>query len=198
LEVKGDLPVLKLPERGKTGLRPDYELARAKERAAGIEQGLAAARRVPDVTAGLFAAREAQQVNNSGRERTGFFGLRFSVPLPLWNKNEGEIAEKAASAARAKSATEALVLQIDGETGTAWREMEANASIVAETKEKLLPLAAQQVADLDKAYKEGQVELLTLLRAREQQIELQSVVLDAERDFHLARIRHQSAIGGQP
>jgi cobalt-zinc-cadmium efflux system outer membrane protein len=136
-----------------------------------------------------------QDVTPGNRERTGFLGFRISIPLPFWNRNEGEIAEKAAAAERARLESEALAMQINGEAGTARKEMEANASIVRETRDSLLPLAAQQAAELQKAYETGQAELLSVLRAREQGLQLESAALNAERDFHLARIRYESATG---
>ena len=38
-------------------------------------------------------------------------------------------------------------------------------------------------------------DLLTVLRAREQRLQLEAAALDAIRDFHLAKIRYESAIG---
>ena len=39
----------------------------------------------------------------------------------------------------------------------------------------------------------GQTDLLTVLRAGEQRLQLEASALDAERDFHLARIRYEAA-----
>jgi cobalt-zinc-cadmium efflux system outer membrane protein len=91
--------------------------------------------------------------------------------------------------------SEALALQINGEAGTARQEMETNASIVRETRDSLLPLAMQQTAEMQKAYEAGQADLLSVLRAREQRLQLESAALNAERDFHLARIRYEAATG---
>jgi hypothetical protein len=66
---------------------------------------------------------------------------------------------------------------------------------MARSKETLLPLVLQQTDRLEKAYESGQTDLLTVLRAREQRLQLEAAVLDATRDFHLARIRYEAAIG---
>jgi cobalt-zinc-cadmium efflux system outer membrane protein len=73
--------------------------------------------------------------------------------------------------------------------------MEANVKLARETKDTLLPLVMQQTDRLESAYKSGQADLLMVLRAREQRLQLESAVLDATRDFHLARIRYESAVG---
>jgi cobalt-zinc-cadmium efflux system outer membrane protein len=148
-----------------------------------------------DVSAGFFASREQQDVTPRHTERTGFVGFHFSIPLPFWNRNQGEIAEKAATAERALLESEALAAQITGEADTARREMQANAALATDTRDKLLPLVIEQTSKLEKAYESGQADLLAVLRARDQRLQLESAALDAMRDFHLARIRYESATG---
>ncbi len=73
--------------------------------------------------------------------------------------------------------------------------MQANAALARETRGTLLPLVQEQTAKLEKAYESGQTDLLTVLRAREQRLQLEAAALDAARDFHLARIRYEAATG---
>ena len=56
-------------------------------------------------------------------------------------------------------------------------------------------IVIEQTGKLEKAYESGQADLLTILRAREQRLQLEAAALDAVRDFHLARIRYVTAIG---
>lgn len=193
LQLSGSLTTTTLPSGMNWHRRPDYLLAQTKSEAAQTEADLARARRWQDMSAGFFAAREQQDVAARTTERTGFVGFRISIPLPLWNRNQGEIAEKAASAERARLEQEALASQITSEADTARREMEANAALLRETRDQLLPLVIEQTTKLEKAYEAGQTDLLTLLRARDQWLELESGALDAARDFHLARIRFEAA-----
>lgn len=196
LNLSGDLPALVVPGMGAGWMqRADYQLAQTKIAAARTDTDLAKARRMPDVKAGLFASREMQDVTPTNRERTGFLGFRISIPLPFWNRNQGEIAEKTASAERARLESEALGKQIISEAETARREMQANADLAHETRDKLLPLVIEQTDKLEKAYEQGQSNLLTVLRAREQRLQLEAAALDAVRDFHLARIRYEAATG---
>ncbi len=195
LQISGDLPRLSLPAIAQWSARPDYQLAQTRIAAASTDKDLARARRIPDVTAGFFAAREMQDVTPDDRERTGFVGFRISIPLPFWNRNQGEIAEKTAAAERAQLESAALAVQINGEAGTARKEMETNASIVRETQDTLLPLAVEQSTEVQKAYEAGQADLLTVLRTRDQRLQLEAAILNAVRDFHLARIRYEAAVG---
>lgn len=190
LVIRGDLPALVMPGVTPWQHRADYQLAQTKITAAQTDVALANAKRTQDVSAGLFTAQEKQQGVN-----TGYVGFRFSIPLPFWNRNQGEIAEKNAAAERRRLETEALGKQIASEADTARKEMQANADLARETRDKLLPLVIEQTQKLEKAYEAGQTDLLTVLRARDQRLQLEAAALDAARDFHLARIRYESATG---
>lgn len=193
LTVTGGLPAAAMPAKTYWGARPDYQLARTKEAAAQTEIDLAKARKWNDISAGLVADIEREEGYRSGLENTGFIGFRVSVPLPFWNKNEGEIAEKQAAATRANLETKALVSGITNQIEATRAEMAANAQLANETRTKLLPLVVEQTNKLEKAYETGQADLLTILRAREQKLLLEAAALDATRDFHLARIRYEAA-----
>ncbi len=192
LELTGNLTPL-LPSTRAWQNRPDYQLARTKSEAAQTEAQLAKAKRWQDLSAGFFASREQQDVSPRHTERTGFIGFFIRVPLPLWNRNQSEIAEKTIHAERARLEQLALAHQITNEAETAHQEMQANAALLRETRDQLLPLVLEQTRKLEKAYEAGQTDLLTLLRARDQRLELESGALDAACHFHLARIRYEAA-----
>jgi cobalt-zinc-cadmium efflux system outer membrane protein len=73
--------------------------------------------------------------------------------------------------------------------------MAAHAGLAAEIRNTLLPAIREQSERLERAYKTGETDLISVLRAREQQLELEAAVLDSSRDFHLARVRYEAAIG---
>lgn len=195
LILRGELPALATPSAASWRRRADFQLAQTKIIAAETAADLAKSKRLQDVSAGFFSAQEMQDQSNGQRERTGFVGFRVSIPLPFWNRNEGEIAEMKAAAERERLSAEALGQQIAGEADTARREMQANADLVRETRDELLPLVLEQAEKLESAYEAGQSDLLSLLRARDQRLQLEAAVIDALRDFHLARIRYEAATG---
>lgn len=196
LEVSGELPGMRIPATRKNGSqRADYVLSQKKIETSRIGVDLAKSNKWKDLTVGLVGGPEAQSLGGSGQTRTGFLGMRLSIPLPLWNRNESEQAEQAANVERAQLESTAILSQIESDADTARREMIALSAMAKETREKLLPLANEQTNSLKKAYENGQTELATLLRASDQRLQLEAAALDAERDFHLARIRYESATG---
>lgn len=195
ITISGGLPSTVIPEGASWLKRADYQLARTNEAAALAQIDLAKAKKWDDITAGVTWEGERMEDAPDGLERAGFFGLRVSIPLPFWNKNQGEIAEKNAASTRALLETRALVAGITNQIAAARAEMVANDELAIETQDKLLPLVLEQTDKLEKAYENGQADLMTILRAREQRLQLEAAVLDANRDFHLARIRYEAAIG---
>jgi cobalt-zinc-cadmium efflux system outer membrane protein len=196
LTISGGLPTIgKTPGGGDWQQRPDYLLAKKHEEAADAATDLAQAKKWDDISAGLFLEGEAHEDGVNGLEKRPFLGLRFSLPLPLWNKNEGEIAEKAAAAQRARLETKALSYQITNEAAAARAEMQSIAKLHAEMTEKLLPLVKQQAEKLEAAYQTGQTDLITVLRIREQRLQIETTLINARRDWHLARLRHEAATG---
>lgn len=196
LTVTGSLPPLSLPVGEDWQRRPDFQASRLKEEVAKTAIDLAHSKKWEDASAGIFGARE-HEGDGRREDHSGFVGFRFSVPLPLRKRkrNEGEVAEKTASAERAALESEALGSAITNEAATAREEMAAHAELAAEMRQTLLPAIRGQSERLEAAYKSGETDLISVLRAREQQLELEAAVLDSSRDFHLARVRYEAAIG---
>jgi hypothetical protein len=73
--------------------------------------------------------------------------------------------------------------------------MQKWAELVDDITNNLLPLADEQAANSESAWRNGQAEIQIVLRAREQRLQLAASRIDALREFHLASARHQAAIG---
>ena len=127
----------------------------------------------------------------------GIIGLKFTLPLPFWNKNEGKIKEAEAATARAEKEAEALVAGVRAEAMAALGEMKAARRILDETSGVLLPKAVQIEEKISGFYKQSQpgVLLTDVLRSREKRLSIEQAKLDALRSYHLARIRFNAAMG---
>lgn len=124
-----------------------------------------------------------------------FVGLRISLPLPFWNRNQGRIQESAATVQRAERESEALAVRIHSEVEAAQRQMATTARLDMEVSGTLLPNAAKLEERLETLRSEGQATLTEVLRARERRFRMESIRLDARRDFHRARVRLEAATG---
>lgn len=197
--LAGDLPGL----TGRAGRaagadptrRPDFVASRRTAAAARQQTAVARAERWGDVGVGLNFEVERTEDAPDGLRRDGLVGLRVNVPVPLWNDNSGRIREAAAAARRADRETGALALAIRAEAATTAAEMTALARVARELDEQAIPAAARLEERTRAAFSAGQLPLPDVLRARDRRVALQRQRLDALRDFHLARVRHEAATG---
>jgi outer membrane protein, heavy metal efflux system len=196
LHVAGELPLPSLPQGGSDpSRRPDFQAAKLEAVAAGQGVALEQARRYDDVEAGLFAAAERTEDAPEGYDKEALVGLRFKIPLPLWNTNEGAIEEAQAKKERKELEAVALGRSIRLEAEAARGEMAEWAKLLDELVGTLLPLAEEQAAAAEDAFRKGQGEIQTVFRNREKRLQLSAARLDALREFHLARVRHEAALG---
>lgn len=178
--------------------RPDILAAKSRAEAAQLSVREQQARRLEDVGAGVSYSNERTIDDPNPIQTDKIIGLRFSLPLPLWNNNSGRIHEATAAAARAEKEVEATRLTASGEALSARNAMDAYSKILSELDSKVLPQAAQLEEQLRASYSTGQTPLVEVLRARSRRLDLQRQRLDALRDYHLAAIRHSSATNQQP
>lgn len=196
LSVSGSLPNPSIPSVATDpARRPDFQAAKLNAQAAAQGVALEQARRYDDVEGGFFAAAERTEDAPEGYENEAIIGLRFKVALPFWNKNEGAIQEAEAKKLRKEKEAIALGRGIRLEAEAARAEMTEWTRLIGEIDSTLLPLADEQSKLAEDAYRNGQGEIQSVLRSREKRLQLSAAKLDALREFHLARVRHESALG---
>jgi cobalt-zinc-cadmium efflux system outer membrane protein len=195
LHVGGFLPVPAVPAGDvDPSRRPDFQAAALSAVAAGEGIALEQSKRWEDVEGGFFVASERKQDYPEGFYQEGIVGLRFTFPLPLWNKNEGGIEEALAKKERMDLEVSALARSIHLEAEAAKAEMAEWAKLLADLGNNLIPLADQQSKAVEDAFRKGQGEIQTVFRSREKRLELSVARLDALRQFHLARVRYETAL----
>jgi len=194
VKLSGNAPAITVPSADSVK-RPDLNAALIDLRAAGTGIALEQARRRDDVEASIFAAGERVEDAPDGLENEGIIGFKLSIPLPFWNDNQGNIDAATAIRDRKEKEVEALQLEIRHESATAVAEMRQWGALISDLNDNLLPLAKEQTDLLEKAYLQGQGDLQAVLTSREQTLELYGSRLDAMREFQLARIRYQTAVG---
>lgn len=195
LSVAGNLPEPILPAMdADVSRRPDFQAATLGALAAKQSVALEKARRTDDVEGGFFTAAERMEDAPDGYQNDAIVGLSLKIPLPFWNKNEGAIQEAEAKKIRREKEVTALSRSIRLEAEAARAEMAEWAKLARDIQQNLLPLADEQTALAETTYRNGQGEIQSVLRSREKRLQLSAARLDALREFHLARVRHETAI----
>jgi len=200
VEIIGELPMPGTPPRATVHpeRRPDYQAAQHNTDAAREYAALAKANKWSDIGVGLTADYARIEDAPDGLQRDAMLGLKFSLPLPLWNANEGRIREAMAAATRADKERDALALQIRGEVTGALGEMAGLARVVSAVADELLPQALRIEEQLRTSYSLGQTAFIEVVRARGRHFDLEAQLVAALRDYHLARTRYLAATGTTP
>ena len=195
LVVTGSLPEIPAPSRSlNTSQRPDLQAAKIAIQEAAEVAALERTKCREDIELSFTGGVERSEDAPEGFENEAIFKFGITIPLPLWNKNEGTIQEADARKIRREKEAIALISDIRHEAATAHAEMTEWAKLSREISVTLLPLAQKQAEFADQAYREGQGDLQATLRTREQLLKLASSRLNALRDFHLAKTRYEAAI----
>lgn len=137
--------------------RADVRAAEAQVEAARAVLSLARRERVPDVT--LSAGYKEQAGGLSGAV------LDVSVPVPLWNRNQGEIAEAEAELSAAEARRDLAMARARSEIRRAWDTHRSLRERMRTLGETLLPASAGLLETARVAYAEGEMTLIELLDA---------------------------------
>lgn len=175
--------------------RPDRQLAALGIDRAGAEIKLARAEKWEDWTVGFGYTRARSVFSEPTRldDTDNLIGVSLSIPLPLWNRNQGRISEAVASRGRAEAELKALELSIITEVQTAENQMHRTSSILREYQEQTIKLAEANVALLQKGYADGLVSISAVIQGQQQLIDLRRASLDALGQFIRAKTAWETA-----
>jgi len=192
-EVEGELTVPTVTKsksqlyRMALDARPDLRAAEAARAKARADINLAKANAWWDVTPQL----EYQRI---GPDNTIGFG--FSLPIKLFDRNQGEIARAQAEAKRAEASSEALLSQALAEVDTALAAVTAERSKVTLLRDTYLPKIKQARETVEFAYRRGGVTLLDFLDAQRTYREKSLDYLRSLGNYLTAIYQLEAAVGG--
>ena len=141
-----------------TNPRPDWLAAEASLSKAEADLKFQKAMRIPDPTL-LF------QYEHAPPDQPNTVGLGFSFPLPLWNRNRGNILATQAARDQAEQQVNKSQAQITSEIVTARAAYEHSAARFRHYRGEILPRSAAILKTVTFAYEKGGVSLLDLLSA---------------------------------
>jgi len=94
-----------------------------------------------------------------------YLGGGVALPLPVWRRNQGELAVARANRARLDTETEAAEREIDAEVATAYHGLEANQQIVDTLEHEVLPAAEAAVELTTQGWRAGKFDLFRVIQA---------------------------------
>ncbi len=107
------------------------------------------------------------------------FLVGFGLPLPLFDRNQGNIRAAAARLRMLDAETEALQRDLRLGIRAAWRALSSAFADATELGESLLPAAEEALAQTREGYREGRYPLLNVLESRQALYDVQEAELEA-------------------
>ena len=163
--------------------RPDLTAAEREAEAAEAALRLARAERWPNVTVGVQYTHDEFQVAGN---LANSLGANFSLPLPLVNRNQGEIQRAEAEALIARHEVQKLRLGIPQEVRTAVTSYTVAGERVRRFEQAFLRQSEDARRAAEVSYREGAISLLEFVEAERTFIQTQRDHLDALLDGYTA------------
>jgi len=188
--VRPQAPDLQQIQTAAVGARPDLLAARMEQARSQSELRLQIAQGKIDYTVGMEYRRQ-QGVNGRGNS----LGLFFSAPLPVFSRNQGEIARVRSEQEQIRKSLNAFESQIAGEVSTAYQEFETARQLVTEIERDLLTPSEEARTTTAYVYQAGASSLTDVLDAQRAFNETMSAYYDAQADYRRAATRLASVAG---
>ncbi len=193
--VKGDLDEVRaLPPVGAIasliGQNPDVArwVTEIASRQAEVE--LARAEAVPDLTGGL-----GYRWFNAENDSALVAGV--SIPLPVFDRRQGDILAGRFRVASAKNQQRAVELQVEASVATAYARLANAYDEATALRDDAIPPATEAYQDIRRAFDRGNLGFLDVLDAERTLIDLRQQYLDALAEYH-GSVAELEGLIGQP
>ena len=158
--VAGDLLALPVPrpfDRIVTRIEQNPQIARllSEERIAKASQRLAKARRRPSL-------RPVVGVRHYGATDDVAITAGLRVPLPLFNRNQGEIAETRAALARTRADAEAARVRVHTAIFEVYQELQHHLHRAETLRDEIIPRLAVALEETRRGYEQGRYSYFEL------------------------------------
>lgn len=173
------LPMLEL-EEGAVARRIEVLTARAEGRTAQGRIDLLQRSRIPDVTVAAGARHE---------DFSSGIGVRLSVPIPLFARSQGEIAEQRSRSAQADVAVRQAELRVRLDVRAAFQAWQRADEIERAPAPDLERRLREDVESLRNAYERGTMSLTAALLALRETQGARKALIDARADVVTTSLR---------
>jgi len=184
--------------------RPDLAAARARTEARRAQVAVEETRGISNLTVQAGVTRERTFINGDSitpsgiieqiDDRAWVLGIGLSMPLPIFNTNEGNIASARARAEGAARDEQRIEREIVGEVTNAYERLLAARAARARLLREVLPRAQRSLNVIEQAYRLGARTVVDLLVARQAYLDAQTAELEAARAEEEALVALEAAV----
>lgn len=150
--------------------------ARARMQRASVAVSRARKEPIPDVDLSVSVRHH----NVTGDDVAN---VQVGIPLPIFDRNQGNIHSAEAEWSAARSDTRRIELELQDRLATAYRKYANSRQQVDRYRQRMVPRARRSLELVTHGYAKGQVKYLTLLNSQQTFIEVNLAYLEALREF---------------
>jgi len=179
--------------------RPDLERLRHRIEQAEAAALLAKAERAPDVKLGVGLEHAASQLDVNGQsvhDHDNLIGFSISVPLPIFNRRAGEMAEAQAEIGVSRAELDVKEMEAISALSSALERLRAATEREAFLRERVLPLAEASVEAMRRGFETGEVATIDVLQAQDRLRSLREEHEEARFEVASARVGLEAEVGG--
>ena len=177
--------------------RPDLlALTREREKA-DVEARLAEAEALPNLTAGLFVQWQRAKTELGGMSEVSSdtqLGVRLSMPIPVFDRNQGGRAAARTRLDAADSRKLALERAVTAEVDAAVSRVSAAERILAMFEQGIIPQLTENLKLTQEAYRIGEVGILSVIDEQKKFFEVNDSYLSAQHGRRMALIKLESTM----
>lgn len=171
--------------------RPDIRVKRIARAQRSADLKLAQSYRYPDVTIGGGYALQGSQ----GPDNPQQLGLSVGVPLPLFNRNQGGIAQGEVNVQVAEADLRKTLVEVENQVDIAHRNLIQSRNLVEAYQKGVLEDARQTLTIVERAYERGGATILELLDAARTARSIQLSYLESLFNYQRNVFQLESAVG---
>ncbi len=129
-----------------------------------------------------------------GSDETAFV-IGLSVPLPLFDRNQGERREAEFSLAKAREESRAAEVRVRTALSEAYQSLLSTFREVATLRDVVVPAARSSLEGISESYRQGKLTQLDVLDAQRTLFAVREQYTEALSSFHHARVRVEGLVG---
>jgi len=176
--------------------RPDVKALEAEKARGAADIVLAEAERVPNLTAGFFYTHD-RRTDATGTEdekvRDNLLGIRLSMPIPVFDKNQAGVQEAMAKKSSSESRLLAVAGNAERQVETAYARYLNSEKILSLYKTNIIPQLEENLQLIQEAYRLGEVGILAVIQEQKKFFEVSEGYLTALHDRQAALVILEAA-----
>jgi cobalt-zinc-cadmium efflux system outer membrane protein len=177
--------------------RPDLKALEAERNRSEIDVDLARAEEIPNLTAGLVFRRDTTSMEISGvegKETAYSIGIKLSLPIPVFDRNQAGIQEASAKKNSSESRLSSAAGTVEREVETAYRSVQNAASVLSLYNADIIPQLEENLKLTQEAYRLGEVGILAVIQEQKKFFEVNDGYLTAQHDHQTALVKLEAAV----